>query len=139
MDKRSDVYTLIARLVNEWPGETASATLEQARNWLAQQETDDAHILARDTLASLDRLMHALQGGAAFDSLLNTREALTRYVNRQPSRDEGGLQVKFAPAGGVTLLRKGHHFTISDEELELVRDAVNTRKREIRKRQRRSP
>jgi hypothetical protein len=37
----------------------------------------------------------------------------------------------------VTLVRGGQPFTIMDDELELVRDAVNTRKREVRKRERR--
>jgi hypothetical protein len=138
----NDATTIIARLVSEWPSNAPDSALEEARLWLdthkSGQRASDIRALAHNTLVSLDALLRALQGGAAFDVLLDARKALARFVHQEPARDEAELVVKFAPTGEVTLLREGHHFTIEDEELDQVRDAVNYRKREIRKRQRRS-
>jgi hypothetical protein len=46
------------------------------------------------------------------------------------------LTTTTSSVGGVTLVRGGQHFTINDNELDIVREAINTRKRELRKRER---
>jgi hypothetical protein len=137
MDKRSEVYTLLERLVHEWPADAGrSESYEAARAWLAAHQHPEPHTLARETLESLDALLRALQGGVAMDRLLDAREALNRYIHREPPR-QPTLEVKLSPAGGVTLLRGGQHLTIADEDLDKVREAITVRKREVRKRQRR--
>jgi hypothetical protein len=137
MDRRSEVYTLLERLVNEWPAEArASDAYAAAQTWLKAHEQPDPHTLARETLESLDALLRAMQGGVAMDRLLDAREAITRYIQREPPRQEA-LTVKLSPAGGVTLLRGGQHLTIPDGDLDQVREAITVRKREVRKRQRR--
>jgi hypothetical protein len=138
MSEHTDVYAIIANLVNEWPSEAApdSEALRAARRWLEAHNAHDPRPLAQETLASLDALLRALQGGAAFDALLNAREMLAGYIHHAPIRSDA-LNVKLAPSGGVTLVRNGQHFTIDDAELEAVRDAINERKREVRKLQRR--
>jgi hypothetical protein len=137
MDRRSEVYTLLERLVHEWPAEArASDAYAAAQTWLKAHEQPDPHTLARETLESLDALLRAMQGGVAMDRLLDAREAITRYIQREPPRQEA-LTVKLSPAGGVTLLRGGQHLTIPDGDLDQVREAITVRKREVRKRQRR--
>lgn len=134
MNGHTDPYTIIAHLVNAWPSGASSPALDAARAWLKDRDTTDVRTIASDTLTLLDALLRALEGGAALDGLLSTREALVKYVNREPGqRANDMLRAHFAPAGGVTLIRNGQHFTIGDEELEQVRDAVNTRRREMRK------
>lgn len=145
MERHNNVYTIITRLVEDWPAEAEqhSEALAEARAWLKNHKNNDVRTLARDTLEPLDRLLHTLEGGTAFDTLLNARAALTRYANRdaanpgEPSHDNDTLTIKLTPAGGVTLVRKGQHLTINDEALEHVRDVINERRRELRKRQRR--
>lgn len=92
--------------------------------------------LAIETLAVLDRLLQTVEGGAALDALFDARQVLARFAAQTPPAPTP-LAVKLPPTGGVTLVRNGHHFTIPDEDLEAVREAINERKREVRKRQRR--
>jgi hypothetical protein len=137
MDRRSEVYTLLERLVHEWPADARPNDAHAAAQaWLKAHEQPAPQTLARETLESLDALLRALQGGVAMDRLLDAREALTRYIQREPPRQES-LTVKLSPAGGVTLLRGGQHLTIDDSDLDQVREAITVRKREVRKRQRR--
>lgn len=135
-----DAYVILANLVASWPDETAASSpeLDAARAWLQTRRTADIRTLARDTLGVLDLLLQRLQGGTARDLLFDTREALAKYVHYgAPSPTDAALTVKLTPAGGVTLLRNGQHFTIDDDDLDQVREAINTRRREIRKRLRR--
>ncbi|NJP06044.1 MAG: hypothetical protein HC837_10680 [Chloroflexaceae bacterium] len=96
----------------------------------------DAHALAREALQAIDLLMTTIQGGLALRSLVDARETLQSFVNKE-QRSDKEVSVQYPTTGGVTLVRGNRFFTIDDHELEIVRDAVNTRKREIRKRQRR--
>ncbi len=138
MNKPQNPHAIIAHLVETYAAdnEEARAALHEARTWLDAHASNDPRVLAQETLESLDALLRVLQGGTAVDALLQAREALKRYINRVPAESDR-LQVKFAPSGGVILQRNAQHMTIQDDELEQVRDAVNTRKRELRKRQRR--
>jgi hypothetical protein len=137
-NKQHDVYSIIARLVHEWPTEPTEnhEALHTAQEWLKTHNREDPRLLAYETLAALDALLRTLQGGAAVDALLDARKALLKYVSNQPGQEDG-LHVDFGASGGVMLRRGEQHFTIQDDELEQVRDAVNTRRREMRKRQRR--
>ncbi len=138
MQKHDDVATILARLIDSWPtsDHAPPEVLDQARAWLADRRKGDVRTLAHDTLASLDVLLQALQGGGARDVLFDAREALARYVqhNYGPTDD---LTVRLPPSGGVTLVRGGRNMTIGDAEMEQVREAINERKREIRKHERR--
>jgi hypothetical protein len=137
-NKQHDVYSIIAHLVHEWPTDASEdhEALHAAQKWLETHSHEDPRLLAYETLAALDALLRTLQGGAAVDALLAARKALLKYVSNQPG-EEDGLTAASGPSGGVTLRRGEQHFTIQDDELEQVRDAVNTRRREMRKRQRR--
>jgi hypothetical protein len=137
-NKQYDIYSIIAHLVHEWPVEATEnhEALHVAQQWLEAHNHEDPRLLAYETLAALDALLRTLQGGAAVDALLDARKALLKYVSNQPGQEDG-LHVDSGPSGGVTLRRGEQHFTIQDDELEQVRDAVNTRRREMRKRQRR--
>jgi hypothetical protein len=97
----------------------------------------DARALARDALAAMDALLTIVQGGPALEALVDARETLSNFANQKDSQDDRMLVVQQPALGGITLVRGGRSFTINDDELEQVRDAVNARKREIRKRQRR--
>lgn len=142
MQRQSDVHTIIAHLVEAWHARTEAPenqpeALKEAQDWLqAHNSSHDPRTLAQDTLASLDTLLRALQGGMAMDALLDAREALAKYINREPGREDR-LSVRLAPSGGVSLIHGGRHLTINDDELDMVREAINTRKREVRKHQRR--
>lgn len=93
--------------------------------------------LAQQAINALDALLERLEGGEGLRVLIDARGALSVYVQRGAMQTDKELTVKASPVGGVTLVRSGQHFTINDEELELVREAVNVRKRELRKRERR--
>jgi hypothetical protein len=98
----------------------------------------DARALARNVLASMDALLSIVQGGNALEALVDAREALANFANQKDQpQDDRALTVQLPVMGGVTLIRGARSFTIDDEDLELVREAINTRKREIRKRERR--
>ncbi len=97
----------------------------------------DARALARDALAAMDALLTIVQGGPALEALVDARETLSNFANQKDSQDDRMLVVQQPALGGITLVRGGRSFTINDDELEQVREAVNARKREIRKRQRR--
>jgi hypothetical protein len=93
--------------------------------------------LARRVLESLDALLQSVEGGEGLRVLVDARGVVSGYVQRGSFQPDKPLTVKPSSVGGVTLVRGGQHFTINDDELETVRDAVNSRKREIRKRERR--
>ncbi|NJK79429.1 MAG: hypothetical protein HC876_03305 [Chloroflexaceae bacterium] len=141
MDQQRDIYRIVADLLNELPAPIAegSNVAAEARAWLKQQSSASPNVrqLAQTARDGLDALLRAVKGGRAHETLLDARVALGRYIAPGPEAGNDALSVQFAPGGGVTLVRDGRHFTISDEELELVREAVNTRKREVRKLQRR--
>lgn len=136
MSRHTEVYHVITKLVHTRPEEDRSEAVEAARAWLNARSNGDVRTIARDALDAIDALLRALEGGTALDTLFDAREALAKYVQRGMGEDDGALRVNLPPSGGVTLLRHGQHFTIHDDELEEVRDAVNSRKREVRKRQR---
>lgn len=103
-------------------------------------DAPDARVLARNALDALDALLSVVRGGEALEALVDAREALSHFAQRTPqknSADDRSLTVQLPALGGVTLMRGSRSFTIDDDELELVRDAVNTRKREVRKKERR--
>lgn len=97
----------------------------------------DARALARDALATMDALLSVVQGGKALEALVDAREALSNFAHSRDAQDDRTLTVQLPVMGGITLIRGGRSFTIHDSDLEAVREAINTRKREIRKRQRR--
>lgn len=146
MSTQRDVYNILARLVERLEAtsthdEASQQIITEARDWLRQHsnrpDAVDVRVLAQDVRDALDALLRALEGGKGQDVLRDARVALSRYVVPAPELSDETLRVQFPPSGGVTLARRGKHFTISDDELEQVRDAVNTRKREVRKLQRR--
>ncbi len=93
--------------------------------------------LARRVLDTLDALLQAVEGGEGLRVLVDARGVVSGYVQRGSFQPDKPLTIKPSSVGGVTLVRGGQHFTINDDELETVRDAVNARKRDIRKRERR--
>lgn len=99
--------------------------------------TDSIQNLAQQARNALDALLENIQGGEGGRVLIDARVVLSNYIQRERNHSDRSLTVQMPPVGGVTLVRGGQSFTIQDEELEVVRDAVNTRKREIRKRERR--
>lgn len=93
--------------------------------------------LARQAIQSLDMLLQNIQGGEGLRVLIDARQALSNLVQRNALLSDKELTTQFPTIGGVSLVRGGQSFTIKDNELELVREAVNTRKREVRKVERR--
>lgn len=93
--------------------------------------------IAQQAINALDALFERLEGGEGFRTLVDARGALSVYIQSGVLPPDTSLAIKPSSVGGVTLVRGGQHFTINDDELEAVRDAVNARKREIRKRERR--
>lgn len=138
-EMNKQMYTLLAQLVAEHPMQEPEpgTALAAARDLLASRQEPTPRGLAEDALAALDALLQSLEGGVAFDALLDARQALLKYVQQIPPKP-GTLAVRSYSTGGVTLLRDGQHFTISDSELDEVRETINVRKRELRKRQRRA-
>lgn len=95
--------------------------------------------LARQAIVAIDTFLRSLEGGEGLRSLIEARGTLSWYVQQgalQPV--EKSLSVQNAAVGGVTLVRGGQHFVINDDELDLVREEINARKREIRKQERRT-
>lgn len=99
--------------------------------------TDSIQNLAQQARNALDALLEKIQGGEGGRVLIDARVVLSNYIQRERNYSDRSLTVQMPSVGGVTLVRGGQSFTIQDEELEAVREAVNTRKREIRKRERR--
>ena len=91
--------------------------------------------LAQQAIEALDTFLATLEGGTVLPVLLDARESLNSYVQKGAVERNKTLTVKFSPIGGVTLARAGRLFTLDDLDLEPVREAVNTRLREIRKRE----
>jgi hypothetical protein len=98
--------------------------------------TETIEQLARQVRNTLDAFLEKLQGGDGVRTLIDARVVLSSYIQREKVQAEKPLTIQMPSVGGVTLVRGGQAFTIRDEELEIVRDTVNTRKREIRKRER---
>ncbi len=143
MSTQRDIYAILESLLAELPPEVAaqSSAAAEAQVWLKQHSSRAADVrttalIARD---AVDALLRALEGGKGLDVLRDARAAMSRYVTPVPSAesDDDTLTVQVVPSGGVTLSRRGKHLTINDAELEAVREAINERKREVRKLQRR--
>ncbi len=92
--------------------------------------------LAQQALHAMDALLEKLSGGEGLRALVEVRGVLADYVQQGTIKPDKTLQVQIPPVGGVTLVRGGQRCIINDDELESVREAINTRKREIRKRER---
>ncbi len=101
-------------------------------------ERKNARELAQQALQALDTLLHSVEGGGGWRLLVDARGALSGYVQQGAPPPDTALTVQPAATGGVTLVRGRQHFTITDEELEQVREEINARKRELRKRERRA-
>ncbi len=93
--------------------------------------------LARKTLHAMDALLEQVHGGEGLRALIEARQILASFVQQGKLSPSKTLAVQLPPVGGVTMVRGGQTFSITDDELEAVREAINTRKREIRKRERR--
>ncbi len=102
------------------------------------EPTESVQQLAQRALNTIDALLSSIEGGEGLRPLIDARGVLSGFVHRQRPPHDAPLTTLMPPVGGVTLVRSGQHFTITDEELEQVRDAVNTRKRELRKQARRA-
>jgi hypothetical protein len=95
--------------------------------------------MAQQAILAIDAFMRSVEGGEGLRSLIEARGTLSWYVQQgalQPGKKS--LSVQNAAVGGVTLVRGGQHFVINDDELDLVREQINARKREIRKQERRA-
>ncbi len=101
------------------------------------QEQDTAQQRAQQALDALDAFLEKIHGGDGLRVLIEALQVLSSYVQQTKVPHVRALTAQLPPVGGVTLVRGGQPFAITDDELEMVRDAVNTRKREIRKRERR--
>lgn len=140
MTTQPDTYALIEALLAAVPDDAEHRdTIAAARTWLAQHRSKagDVRGVALSARDALDVLLRALEGGRGLDVLRDARVAISRYVTPTPESGDESLSVHVVPTGGVALTRRGRHLTIYDEELEAVRDAINERKREVRKLQRR--
>lgn len=92
--------------------------------------------LAQQALHAMDALLEKLHGGEGLRAFVEARGVLADYVQQGTIKPDKALQVQIPPVGGVTLVRGGQRFTINDDELEPVRESINVRRREIRKRER---
>lgn len=142
MTTQQDTFALIEALLAAVPDDPAHReTVAAAQTWLAQHRSkaSDVRGIALTARDALDVLLRALEGGRGLDVLRDARAAISRYITPMPvpENDDDSLSVHVVPTGGVTLTRRSRHLTIYDEELEAVRDAINERKREVRKLQRR--
>ncbi len=140
MSTQQDTQALIEALLAAMPDDPAQReTVAAARAWLAAHgsQAGDVRGVALAARDALDVLLRALEGGRGLDVLRDARVAISRYITPTPESGDDSLSVHVVPTGGVTLTRRGRHLTIYDEELEAVRDAINERKREVRKLQRR--
>jgi hypothetical protein len=102
------------------------------------QHSKNVRNLAEHALQAMDALLQAIEGGGGLRVLIDARGVLSSYVHGEAGRDDTPLTARQSAVGGVTLARGGQHFTINDDELERVREEINTRKREIRKQERRA-
>jgi hypothetical protein len=99
-------------------------------------QPQNAQELAQQALTALDGFLRAVEGGEGLRLLIDARGILAHYVQRGEGKPEVALTTKTSPLSGVTLMRGSQHFSIHDSELEIVRDAVNARKRALRKQER---
>ncbi|NJN68254.1 MAG: hypothetical protein HC884_16845 [Chloroflexaceae bacterium] len=102
------------------------------------QDKNNARELAQQALHALDALLRSVEGGGGWRLLVDARGALSGYVQQGAIPPDAPITVQPAATGGVTLVRGRQHFTIVDDELDQVREEINARKREIRKRERRA-
>lgn len=104
----------------------------------AEQKKGRGKTLAEEALRAIDALLQSLEGGGGLRALIDARGVLASYVHGHVPPADAPLRVQQNVLGGITLVRGGQYFTLNDEEIDMVREAIAIRKRELRKKERKT-